>query len=175
MLRVFFLLSFAGGLGLAVYAMLHGVERSTVRRSPRPSPVFNTSTAAAFLVGAGAAGYLVATRTRLGAVAILVFPVLAGAVAVGGMIALLAGWALRKKPNSHIQEEELQGQFARVTRAITSTSPGEIFYTLSGIPQLVPARSIRGIDIAPESEVVIESVENGIAHVELWSVVEQRL
>jgi hypothetical protein len=175
MLPVVFLLFFVGGLALAVYAMLHGVERSEARHPRRPSPFFNAPTAAAFLTGAGATGYLIATHTSLSAALNLILSLIVGGAATGGMIGLLAGWALRKRGEAEADAEELQGQIALVTRAITAASPGEVFYTISGKPRAVPAESIDGIDIEAESEVVIESIENGIAKVELWSAVEERL
>ena len=175
MLPIVFLLFFVGGLALAVYAMLHGVERSEARRPRRPSPFFNAPTAAAFFTAAGATGYLIATHTSLGPAFNLILSLVVGGTAAGGIIGLLAGWALRKRGEAEADAEELQGQIARVTRAITSTLPGEISYTISGKPRVVPAQSIDGIDIEAESEVVIESIENGLARVELWSAVEQRL
>jgi hypothetical protein len=175
MLPIVFLLFFVGGLALAVYAMLHGVERSQARRSQRPSPYFNAPTAAAFFTAAGATGYLIATHTSLGTTVNLILSLIIGGAAAGGMIGLLAGWALRKSDEAEADADELQGQIARVTRAITSTSRGEIAYTISGRRRVVPAQSIDGIEIEAESEVVIESIENGVATVELWSAVEQRL
>jgi hypothetical protein len=172
---VLFLLFFVGGLALAVYAMLHGVERSNTRRRRWPSPFLNAPTAAAFFVASGATGYLISRHASLGSVLIVIISIVAGLTAAGGMIGLLAGWALRKREGADAEAEEIQGQIARVTRAITSTSPGEISYTIAGEPTTITARSVDGIDIDPESEVVIESIENGIARVELWSAVEQRL
>jgi hypothetical protein len=166
---------FVGGLALAVYAMLHGVERSEKRRRQRPSPFFNAPTAAAFFIAVGATGYLIATHSSLSPAINIIVSLVVGGAATGGMIGLLAGWALRKRENAHAEAEELQGQIARVTRTISATSPGEISYTLSGRPRRAPATSIDGMNIDQDSEVVIESIENGIAKVELWSQVEQRI
>lgn len=175
MLRILFLLLFVGGLALAVYAMLHGVERSEKRRRQYPSPFFNAPTAAAFFIAVGATGYLIATHSSLSPAVNVIISLVVGGAATGGMIGLLAGWALRKKEDAHTETEELQGQIARVTRAISASSPGEISYTLSGRLRCAAATSVDGMNIGQDSEVVIESIENGIARVELWSQVEQRI
>jgi hypothetical protein len=41
--------------------------------------------------------------------------------------------------------------------------------------RVLPARGFGDSEIPVGTEVVIDTVENGIARVELWSVVEQRL
>lgn len=172
--RVLFLFLFVGGLALAVYAMLHGVERPEKGRA-RPSPFFNAPAAAAFFAATGATGYLIATRTTLSPLLTLAAAIATGGAAMGGVVGLLAGWALRKGKSSAKEDEELQGQIARVTDAITPQSPGEIAYTLFGKLCRAAARSVDGSSIEAGAEVVIESMENGVARVELWSAVEQRL
>ncbi len=174
--KISFLTAFIGGLALAVHSMLHGVERWRRKRSDRPSAVLNPPTVAALAVGIGATGYLLTSRTHLGLLAVLVASIVVGSAALTGMIVLMAKWALRtpaRSPISH--DEEINGQVAMVVRTITPDAPGEIEYFAWNKHHVLPAASI-DLSIVPEgTEVVIDSVENGIARVELWSVVELRL
>jgi hypothetical protein len=177
-LKILFLVAFIGGLVLAVFAMLHGVEYARRRRnrSHAPSPFFNLPAVAAFAVGFGAVGYPLATRTRLPAWGIILIAVGGGALAISGMITLLARWALRGLPAPFSSDDhEIQGTFAVVTVGISAAAPGEISYEFMGKRQLVPARSIGASLIPSGSEVVIDRIEEGVAFVEEWAVVEQRL
>ncbi len=177
-LKILFLVAFIGGLVLAVFAMLHGVEYARRRRnqSRRPSPFFNLPAVAAFAVGFGAVGYPLASRTRLPTWGIVLIAVGGGALAITGMITLLARWALRGLPAPFSSDDhEIQGTFAVVTTDITTARPGEISYEYLGRRELVPARSLGGAVIPSGSEVVIDRIENGVAFVEEWAVVEQRL
>lgn len=177
-LRILFLASFIGGLVLAVFAMLHGVEYARRRRnrSQRPSAFFNLPAVAAFAVGFGAVGYPLASRTTLPAWGIVLIAIAGGALAITGMITLLAQWALRGLSAPFSAEEyEIQGQLAVVTRELTPAREGEISYDRLGKRELVPARSLGTTVIAIGSEVVIDRIEDGVAFVEEWTVVEQRL
>ena len=169
-----YLLIFLGGLALAVNAMLHGSERWKRRRSAKPSPLFNPPTVAALAAGFGAGGYLLYTRSQLGTLAVLFIAIIIGAAAFVGMTFLMAKWALRN-PASHDESEDTNGQIARVSRDITPDAPGEITYFAWDKKHVIPARSIDGSAIPADTEVVIDTLEDGVARVELWSVVEQRL
>lgn len=177
-LKILFLIAFIGGLVLAVFAMLHGVEyaRRQRNRSRAPSPFFNLPAVAAFAVGFGAVGYPLASRTRLPAWAIILIAIGGGALAITGMITLLARWALRglAAPFSS-EDQEIQGTLAVVTREITPAGEGEISYEHLGKRELALARSLGVTAISSGSEVVIDRIENGVAFVEEWAVVEQRL
>lgn len=177
-LKIFFLVAFIGGLVLAVFAMLHGVEYARRRRnrSRAPSPFFNLPAVAAFAVGFGAVGYPLASRTRLPTWGIVLIAIGGGALAITGMITLLARWALRGRSASlSSDDQEIQGQLAVVTREIAPTREGEISYEHLGTRELVPARSLGTIVIPSGSDVVIDRIEDGVAFVEEWAVVEQRL
>jgi hypothetical protein len=174
--KIVFLAAFIGGLALAVHSMLHGVERWRRKRSDKPSAIFNPPTVAALTVGIGATGYLLTSRTQLGLLAILAISLAVGAAAVTGMIVLMAKWALRtssQSPATH--DEEINGQVAIVTRTITPGALGEIEYFAWNKHHVLPAASVDSSIVPEGTEVVIDSVENGIARVELWSVVELRL
>ena len=176
--RVVYLIAFIGGLILAVFAMLHGVEYARRRRnrSRSPSPFFNLPAVAAFAVGFGAVGYPLATRTILPAWGTLLIAIGGGALAITGMITLLAQWALRgRSASSGSEDHEIQGQLAVVTRDITPSTDGEISYEYLGRREVAPARSLGVNAVRSGSDVVIDRIENGVAFVEEWAVVELRL
>lgn len=174
--KIAFLTAFIAGLALAVHSMLHGVEQWRRKRSDRPSAVLNPPTVAALLVGVGATGYLLISRTQLGILAVLVVSMAVGTAAVAGMIVLMAKWALRSTTQNHFDhDEDVSGQVATVTSTISSEAPGEIEYFAWNQHHVLPATSIDSSIVPEGTEVVIDSVENGLARVELWSVVELRL
>lgn len=154
--------------------MLHGVEHTRPKRNRAPSPFFNLPSYAAFGFGYGVVGYLLATRTGLSNWVIVLIATLAGSLAVAGMITLLATWALRDAPVVN-EAEEIQGQLAVVTRDIEPDHSGEISYESFGKTITVRALAISGSQVSTGTEVVIDRIENGVAMVEEWAVVEQRL
>jgi dihydroxyacid dehydratase/phosphogluconate dehydratase len=91
------------------------------------------------------------------------------------MITLLAKWALRGASDSLGDEQEIQGQLAVVTSDIEEHAPGEISYEHLGATIRVAARALGGAPIPIGVDVVIDRIENGVALVEEWAVVEQRL
>ncbi|MGH7652668.1 MAG: hypothetical protein ACREMS_12615 [Gemmatimonadaceae bacterium] len=178
MLHLLFLATFIGGLVLGVFVMLHGVEhaRTRRRRSRPPSPFLNLPAIAAFGVGFGAAGYPLASHSSMSAWGDFAIAGVSGVVAMSAMIVLLARWALRQgRPTSPADSDEIQGAFAVVTREIAAGRLGEISYDHLGERSQAPARGVRGQSIAMAAEVVIDRIENGVAFVEEWAVVEQRL
>lgn len=175
-ISILFLIAFIAGLVLAVIAMLHGVEYTRPVRSRAPSPFFNLPAIAAFAVAVGAVGYPLASRTRLPAWGTILIAVVSGAAATAGMITLLARWALRGRSSEwEMDEQEIQGQLAMVTRDITAQAPGEITYEMLGRQITVAARAISDKKLIAGAEVVIDRIENGVAFVEEWAVVEQRI
>jgi hypothetical protein len=175
-IRIVFLAAFTGGLLLAVFAMLHGVERTRSKRTGVPSPFFNLPAIAAFAVGFGAVGYPLASRTRLPAWSVVVIATASGALAISAMITLLARWALRGvTPSSASTDHEIQGQLAVVTQTITPSVPGEISYGHLGTEVKLPAKGVGVKSLPAGAEVVIDRIEDGVALVEEWAVVEQRL
>ncbi|MEO8911114.1 MAG: hypothetical protein ABI408_12950 [Gemmatimonadaceae bacterium] len=175
-LRICFLVTFIGGLVLAVFAMLHGMEHARRNRTRAPSPFFNLATTAALAVGFGAVGYPLATRTTLPAWGILLIAAGGGVLATSGMITLLARWALRGAKSPGVGDaEEIQGQLATVSREISPAGAGEISYEYLGAQLQVPARALSEKLVPLGADVVIDRIENGVAYVEEWAVVEQRL
>jgi hypothetical protein len=175
--HVLFLASFIGGLVLAVFAMLHGVEYSRHNRSRAPSPVFNLPAIAAFAVAFGAVGYSLTTRTTMSAWAIILIAVASGAVTTSAMILLLARWALRARTTLSAENDvdEIQGHFAIVLEEIGTSGTGEISYQYHGRTLRAYARSVSMKALPVGSEVVIDRIQDGVAFVEEWASVEQRL
>jgi hypothetical protein len=158
--KIIYLATFVAGLALAVSSMLHGAERWRRRRSAKQSAVFNPPTVAALAIGISI--FLVAMGT--------------GLTALFGMITLMAKWALRASSHSSgLVEEDTHGQIATVSRTITPGETGEITYFAWDKTHVLPAAALDSSVIPEGTEVVIDSVEDGVARVELWSVVEQRL
>ena len=155
--------------------MLHGVEHARRNRSRAPSPFFNLPVIAAFAVGFGAAGYPLISRSRLPSWAILLIALASGGLAISGMITLLARWALRNAGHPSAENDEIQGQLAVVSREIGSGGAGEITYEHLGQQLRIPALSLGERPMSVGADVVIDRIDNGIAFVEEWSVVEQRL
>jgi hypothetical protein len=92
------------------------------------------------------------------------------------MIALLARWALRKGLlPSHDELETIQGQLGIVTQEIASGGIGAISYEYLGKRLQSPARAISNHLLEKGADVVIDRIEDGVAFVEEWAVVEQRL
>jgi hypothetical protein len=172
-LPIVFLVVFIAGLLLAVFAMLNGVRRSQTRA---PSPFFNLPAVAAFAIGFGAAGYPLASRTQLPVWGILLIATAVGVLAISGMITLLAQWAFRGiSAVSSAEDQEIQGQLAIVTRDVTLSTPGEISYEYLGREVRITARAMGMKALSVGADVVIDRIEDGVAFVEEWAVVEQRL
>lgn len=166
------------GLLIAVYAMLYG----TVRKGDAPSAIrfpmagLNTPVIGAALLAFGAVGYLSIKYSRLDTIEVLLVALAAGVAGWIAITVLMARWALRGSLNDpHDEIEELQGTVATVTRAISPTELGEISYSFRGSPTRVAARSINADAVAAGTEVVIDRIEDDVASVELWSIVEKRL
>ena len=162
---------------LAVFAMLHGLEHLRPRRKKAPSPFLNFSNVAAFAVGFGATGYPLATRSRLPTWGVALLALAGGVVAVSGMTILLAQWALRGGTalSPEAEAEEVQGLFAQVIKDIPAFARGRIAYDRLGKRLECDAQSLSNGALPRGTEVVIDRIEDGVAYVEEWSVVEQRL
>ena len=72
--------------------------------------------------------------------------------------------------------DDIQGQPAIVTREISLAGPGEISYELPGELRYALPPVVSTPETLPAgTEVVIDRIEDGVAFVEEWAVVEQRL
>ncbi len=174
-MRLTFVCAFLIGLVLAVFAMLHGVERPA-RRPGRRRFALDIPTVAAFATVFGATGYPLTRYTALSPVAVLS---IAGAVGLAGValaLTLVAGWAIPAAKAEVVDERYiLQGCIARVLRVTGDGTEGVIAFENGGREETSDARGLDGAVLQVGTEVAIERVENGIAYVEPWLQVEARL
>ena len=181
-----FLVSFIAGLVLGVRTMLYGVERGTV--SPFAIPPDELGRVAlppprvrhwvpllgAFLAAFGLVGYIALRRSGFTG------PSLGIAIVAGSILAAVASRLVRRAV-AFVPEHDpddpryvLQGHVARVTAPI-GDGEGEIAYAVEGASHRARARAIDGGRVEAGTEVVIERIEDGVAYVEPWTEVEQRL
>ena len=171
-----FLASFIGGLLLAVRLMFYGAERRK-RSSVDTLPLRRWEPAAVgFLVMFGVASYWLGRRDGISP---------ATAAAVGAMIGVVFAFVVTKLAiaTARLQPEHdpddpryiLQGRVGVVTVSIPAGGEGMIRYEDVVTLPAVRARNIGSGAIAVGQEICIERVEDGVAHVELWALVEERL
>jgi membrane protein implicated in regulation of membrane protease activity len=171
-----YLIGFIAGLLLAVRIMFFGAERRRAR-STDAIPLRRSEPAiSAFLVMFGLAGYLLTRPGRL-----------APAAGAGAALGLGALWAVlvtrlaiataRVQPEHDPDDPRfvLQGHVAVVTADIPTDGQGTIIIGEAEGRRSLAARAVDGQAIGVGFEVCIERVENGVAFVEPWAVVEARL
>jgi len=172
----FFLASFIAGLLLGVRLMFFGAER---RRRPAADslPLRRWEPAGVgFLVMFGVVGYLLTTHGE-GSAVTAILAASSAAVVFAAAVTWLAIRTARIQPEHDPDDPRyvLQGRVGVVTVSIPVGGEGMIRYEDSGSAPVVAARNIDGGAIDAGEEVCIERVEDGIAHVELWRLVEERL
>jgi membrane protein implicated in regulation of membrane protease activity len=177
-----YLASFLLGLLFGVRAMLVGVERDT---SGAPYPAAPTRELraslslpllAGFATVFGISGYLLARYSQLGVGAQVGVAAVLGALFAVAMATMVLKWAIPSARDEVVDERYLlQGSPARVVRAIGADAAGTVEYDAGGTQVVSEARSFDNSPIEPGTEVVIERVEGGVAYVERWALVEQRL
>ncbi|HUF30319.1 MAG TPA: hypothetical protein VMM77_06605 [Gemmatimonadaceae bacterium] len=162
------------GLAIGTVAMMRGIDRHLARRG-RVGPI-NTPTASAFLTVVGAVGYPIARYSDLGAAATWAIASSSGLLAATGVFWLLAGYVVPSAARD-VEDERfrLQGQLARVVRSITPGGHGMIEYEDNGVRETLAARGTSNETVAEGADVVIERIEDGVAHVELWSRIADEL
>jgi membrane protein implicated in regulation of membrane protease activity len=171
-----YLIGFVAGLLLAVRIMFFGAERRRAR-SVDGMPLRRSEPAiAAFLVMFGVAGYLLTRPGRLS-------PAIGAGAAVGlgalwaALVTHLAIATARVQPEHDPDDPRfvLQGHVAVVTADIPADGEGTIVVGEAGGRRSLAARAIDGQAIGVGLEVCIERVENEVAFVEPWAMVEARL
>jgi len=185
-MQLTYLAALLTGLVLGVYAMIRGVERVGSGRSPeldalgRPvgsaRMALTAPTGGAFATVFGITGYLLWRYSQLAIpaqLAVAIFAAVLGAILATRAV---ARWATQAAKQDVVDERYLlQGHPAEVVAAIASAGSGEIAYMVGGKRYAVSAQSLDGTPVAVGTEVVIDRVENGVAYVEPWAQVEQRL
>jgi hypothetical protein len=169
-----FLAALLLGLALGVVTMIRGIDRHLERRG-HVSPL-SMPTVGAFFTLFGAVGYPLARYTSLSVLVVTLIATSSAIAGATGVFALIAGWAVPSAANEQIDPRFLlQGHFGRVTREIALGADGEIAYESDGVQQRVAARALDGKTIPAGAEIVIERIEGGIAHVELWTTIARDL
>ena len=172
-MTLFFALFLLAGLLVGVAAMLGGIDRKA--RHGAWVKYLNLPTAGAAAALFGIVGYPLAKYSSLGTAAMLAIAGAAAAAAAVGMVAVIAGWAVPSAArNVEDPRYALQGHPARVSQSIGAHA-GAIDYEHDGAHRTVAAVGLDSTPIAAGTEVVIERIEDGIAHVELWSNIEREL
>ena len=177
-----FIASLLAGMLLGVYAMFHGLERRRPGTSDLVAPTppdqlsarLNLPAVAGFLTIFGAVGYPLTPSLGTG----LRLLIAAGAGALGAAAALLvvARWAVPSAREDQVDVRYLlQGHLAKVTVPIKRDAPGEIAYEVEGTRYTKRALTLDGSSLSSGTEVVIERIEDELAHVEAWTHVEKRL
>jgi membrane protein implicated in regulation of membrane protease activity len=177
-MSILYLVAFILGLLLAVRSMLLGVEKRQAVFGSGVAAEVSTSPAvlAAFAMTFGVVGYLFARPERLGTL-------WGGAAAISSaLLASLLSARLVRRAEAFLPEHDpddpryvLQGHVAKVTAPIAGAAAGEISFAVEGREYVVKAVSIDGSAAAIGDEVVIERIDDGVAHVELWASIEERL
>jgi membrane protein implicated in regulation of membrane protease activity len=174
-MTVLFLAAFIAGLLLGVRVMFFGAERRQLRPADAMPLRRSEPAIVGFLLMFGVAGYL----TRHGAVSNL------AGIAIATLLGLV--WAVlvtrvavataRMQPEHDPDDPRyaLQGHVALVSTPIPSDDEGQIIISDAGANRTIRARTIDGSAIAEGQEVCIERVEDEVAFVELWAIVEERL
>ena len=169
-----FLIALIAGLVLGVTAMLRGIDRHLQQKGR--VALLNAPTIAAFATVAGAVGYPLARYSPLEMAVVSMIAAASGLAVAMGMFGLLAGWIV---PSAARDVEDmryvLQGHFGRVTEDIGSPGSGQISYELGGTRHALPACGLDGQRIEAGVDVVIERIEDGVAHVAPWSTIAKEL
>lgn len=178
------------GLVAGVRAMLLGTEhlpRGVQLPAPHertsehvtdaePSALFNWASAAAFAFAFGLVGYLCTRFSTWGIPLRVIAASAAGGAAITLQSLLIARWAIPSARAENVDERYLlQGTIGRISREVPAHGEGELQYTLDNVSYTLPARELVGAPLAYDVEVVLDRVEGGVAYVEPWAQVEQRL
>ena len=170
------LASFIAGLLLAVRIMFFGAERRQAHAADRMPLRRSEPAIAAFLIMFGVAGYLLTRRGTLSTPAGFTVAAALG-LAWAAFVTRLAIATARVTPEHDPDDPRylLQGHVAVVAEAIPADGEGTVTIDENAAQRTLRARMIDGSAVEDGVEVCIERVEDGVAFVELWSLVEARL
>ena len=175
-MRYVFLASFIGGVLLAVRLMFYGAERP-LRPTTDTLPLRRWEPATvSFLIVFGVTGYLLTHGDRLSTSRGVVTATVIGAICAV-LFTRLAIAAARFQPEHDPEDPRflLQGRVGVVTTPIPAGGEGIIAYEDVAAFSSMRAREIDGGAIAAGVEICIDHLLDGIAYVELWARVEERL
>jgi hypothetical protein len=175
-MKYLFLASFIAGLLLGVRVMFFGAERRRLRAVDAMPLRRSEPAVIGFLIMFGVAGYLLTRRGTVSPAAGAGLGALLG-LAWAALVTRLAVATARVKPEHDPEDPRyvLQGHVAFVSVAIPADGEGTITFAEAGAKRTVRARTIDGTAVAEGEEVCIERLEDEVAFVELWAIVEQRL
>ena len=175
-MSVVYLVSFIAGLLLAVRIMFFGAERRRVKSADAMPLRRSEPAASAFLIMLGVAGYLLTRPGRLSSVMGAATAIVLGAT-WAALVTRLAIATARVRPEHDPDDPRyaLQGHVAVVTRSIATGGEGMIAYGEDDARRTLRARSIDDQAIDDGVEVCIERVDDDVAFVERWALVEARL
>lgn len=171
-----YLLSFIGGLLLAVRMMFFGAERRRARAVDAMPLRRSEPAIAAFLLMFGIAGYVLTRHGTMQSAPGVALALLLGAL-WATMVTRLAIATARVKPEHDPDDPRylLQGHVAIVTQSIPAQGEGTIAFGDGDGNTALRARAIDESAILEGVEVCIERVDAGVAFVERWALVEGRL
>lgn len=177
----FFITAFVVGLVLGVHVMMHGVERTSGldaigRQLAATRRTYGTAALSVFLALFGLVGYGIQRADAAGVVVAMLLAMAAGAVGAIALVAFVAKAIVPAAERDVIDERYLlQGHPGRVESSIPANGQGRIVYRIGEQSHHLDAGSLEGDLIPEDAEVVIERIEDGVAWVEPWSRVEQRI
>jgi hypothetical protein len=171
-----YLCSFVAGLLFAVRLLFFGAERRRFRVSESLPLRRSEPAGVAFLVVFGIAGSFLDRHRTFGLIGSLVVATVTG-VALAAIVTRLAIATARLRPEHDPEDPRFlyQGRVATVTIAIPVAGEGMIRCSDAGSGLALRARDIDGGAIMVDEEVCIARVDDGVAYVERWVLVEQRL
>jgi hypothetical protein len=171
-----FLASFIAGLLLGVRVMFFGAERQRLSTADALPLRRSEPAIVGFLLMFGVAGYLLTRRGTVSPGTGALIAALLGLV-WAALVTRLAIATARLQPEHDPEDPRfvLQGHVAIVATAIPSDGEGTITFSEGGAQRTVRARTIDGSAVPDGEEVCIERLEDDVAFVELWSIVEQLL
>jgi hypothetical protein len=131
-------------------------------------PYFNLSSVLAFITWFGATGYLLEHWANW-----LLLPTLIGALLAGAigwvLILLFFRTVLKGESEMDPADYRMVGTVGRVAMTIPGTGVGEIVFTKAGSVRNEAARSLSGLPIPRDTEVVITDYARGVALVQPWN------
>lgn len=130
--------------------------------SGAPSP-FNLTTLLSFLTVFGGIGYILSKEGLFSGALILVLSVCIGCVVAGVLFLVLAKVFYRGELVMREEDYNLSGILGYVSIPIPESGVGEIKFVLAETTRSMGARSVSGQALAKREEVVILSVDRGIA------------